>query len=89
MRHFYASMFIAGLIGLYISAGAAEVQPLLPCALAAVICTIATGIGAFGFNNTERRDKPCTTRVKSVKADSRPKCVSNSVTPTNGRKNAI
>ena len=79
MKHFYAALFGAGLIGLYISAGAAEVQPLLPCTISGVICTMVAGIGSIGFNRTERRDKPCMTRARAVKADSRRKCVNSSV----------
>ncbi|MGX8711659.1 MAG: hypothetical protein ACQGTM_15610 [bacterium] len=89
MKHFYATLFIAGLFGLYISAGASEVQPLLPCAISGVICTIAAGIGSIGFNRTERRDKSCTTRAKSAKADFHPKYVSNSATLTNGQRNVM
>lgn len=79
MKHFYAALFIIGLFGLYISAGAAEVQPLLPCALAALICTVAAGIGSIGYNHTERRDKPCTTRAKDAHASCGKKSASNSV----------
>ncbi|MBW7573885.1 hypothetical protein [Caproiciproducens faecalis] len=89
MRHFYAALFIIGLIGLYISAGAAEIQPLLPCAISGIICTVAAGIGIRGFNWTERRDKPCMTRAKSAKADFLPKYAGNSATRTNGRKNVM